>query len=234
MTKQKRFVLFLLFFFLAVVGLFFGGGAFYQAQKAKAVDTGALLFSALEEMESRSSYRYNLKATLRLRNLKTAETNLHGEKDADGNFHVVGELMDTRLEVFQFDSDHYRYSFSAKKWIALTDSPLPSNPVLQMLLEPTVNFTFRDTISSECTDIKKENGHYVYQYTVIPKEGFHIADRYFTDLRYKLSVNGENGRIEDAVIRGVSRTESECELTLYISFYDINKEFTLKPPKTDN
>lgn len=198
------------------------------------VDTNALFFSALEEMNSWNSYRYNLKANIHLHNGKTAATALSGECDGNGNLHVYGKMMDTELEAYQFGSDHYRLNRETKNWIHLTESPLLDNGVLRMVLEPVKNFSFADTISVDCEGLEKEGKAKYYRYTVVPKEGFHIADTYFTDFTYKIDINAKTRRIAGGIIHAVSRTESKNALTLTISFYDINETFTLTPPENSH
>ena len=99
-----------------------------------------------------------------------------------------------------------------------------------MTVDPVENFRFSDTISVTYKEKIKEDGRKYYRFIVVPKEGFHVADEYFTDFRYTILIDTETKQITEAVIRGISRTESENKLTLRIRFYDINEPFRLEPP----
>ena len=99
-----------------------------------------------------------------------------------------------------------------------------------MLIDPTENFLFSDTISVTYKEKIRDGGRKYYRFIVVPKEGFHVADEYFTDFRYTIHIDTETKQITEAVIRGVSRTESENKLTVSVCFYDINENFRLQPP----
>lgn len=232
-NKLKKLLLLPLFLGLAAL---IAAAAVTAAEKwqESRVDTDALFFSALEEMNSWSSYRYNLKANIHLHNGKTAETALNGECDSSGNLHVYGKMMDTEMEAYQFGNDHYRLNRQTKQWIHLTESPLLDNGVLKMMLEPVKNFAFSDTISVDYEGLEKEGKTKYYRYTAVPKEGFHVADTYFTDFTYKIDIDAKTKRIAGGIIHSVSRTESKNALTLTISFYDVNEAFTLTPPENSN
>ncbi|MBR5329041.1 MAG: hypothetical protein IKV45_02420 [Firmicutes bacterium] len=194
------------------------------------IDTNAVFFTALTDMQNWQSYRYVLDAELTLNNYKKAKTVLQGEQDTQGNLHMFGEIMDTEMEAYQFDNDHYRFNSSSKEWKHLAESPLTDNGVLRMVIEPTLNFCFNDTISVDYKGPIHEEGKKYYRFIVVPKEGFHIADTYFTDFKYRIDISAETMQITAAVISGVSRTKSENKITLQIRFYDINKEFLLRRP----
>ena len=194
------------------------------------INAEELFFTALYDIQNWESYRYALEAKLTLNNYQTAKTVLQGERDSQGNLHMFGEIMDTEMEAYQFGDDHYRFISASKEWKCLTESPLTDNGVLRMVIEPTLNFCFVDTISVDYLGANREDGVKYYQFIVVPKEGFHIADTYFTDFKYRIDINAETKQIVAAVIHGVSRTKSENKISLSLRFYDINEEFVLEKP----
>lgn len=194
------------------------------------INAEELFFTALTDIQNWNSYRYTLEAKLTLNNYQTAKTVLQGEKDTQGNLHIFGEIMDTEMEAYQFGDDHYRFISASKEWKLLTESPLTDNGVLRMVIEPTLNFCFDDTISVDYQGTVREDGKKYYRFIVVPKEGFHIADTYFTDFKYRIDIHAETKQIESAVIHGVSRTKSENNIVLSIRFFDINEEFILEKP----
>ena len=204
--------------------------ALCEKWQEKTMDTDALFFTSLEDMQQWGSCRYNLEAELQLNNYKIAKTVINGERDVDGNPHICGEIMDTKMEAYQFAGDHYRYHSASKQWIHQENSPLADNGILRMLIDPTENFLFSDTISVTYKEKIRDGGRKYYRFIVVPKEGFHVADEYFTDFRYTIHIDTETKQITEAVIRGVSRTESENKLTVSVCFYDINENFRLQPP----
>lgn len=219
----------LLFFGLCLL-VAFGARALYTMWEDSKVDTDTLFYDALAGINEWNSYRYTLDARLLLNNYKTAETVISGEVDTEGNLHVFGEIMDTEMEAFQFGDTHYRFNSAAKKWVLLENSPLTTNAVLLMEIEPVLNFAFTETISVTYEGKKSAGGDRLFQYTVVPKEGFHIADAYFSDFTYEVGINGRTGQIEEAVINAVSRTDEQNRLEVIVNFYDINEDFVLTPP----
>lgn len=195
------------------------------------INAEELFFTALTDLQHWDSYRYALEANLTLNNYQTAKTVLQGEQDRQGNLHMFGEIMDTEMEAYQFGNDHYRFISASKEWKLLTESPLSDNGVLRMVIEPTLNFCFTDTISVDYKGALKEDGVKYYRFIVVPKEGFHIADTYFTDFKYRIDINAETKQIASALIHGVSRTKSENKLTVDLRFFDINEEFILEKPQ---
>lgn len=195
------------------------------------IDGNALFFSALEEIQNRRSCRFVLAGELTLKNRKTAKTALRGEQDSNGNFHIFGTIMDTETEVYQFGSDHYRFLSATKEWKLLAESPLTDNGVLLMLICPLKNFDFVDTVSVDYKGVVRENGEKYYRFVVVPKEGFHVADAYFTDFKYRIDISAETKEITAATIHAVSRTKSENTLLLQLRFSDINEDFLLEKPR---
>lgn len=228
---SKRKFLFSVFCVIAVIVLsVVSVKALCERWQEKTMDTDALFFSSLEDLQQWGSCRYALEAELQLNNYRIAKTVLNGECDVDGNLHICGEIMDTKMEAYQFGNVHYRYHSSTKQWISRENSPLADNGILRMTVDPVENFRFSDTISVTYKEKIKEDGRKYYRFIVVPKEGFHVADEYFTDFRYTILIDTETKQITEAVIRGVSRTESENKLTLRVRFYDINEPFRLEPP----
>ena len=228
---SKRKFLFSVFCVIAVIVLsVVSVKALCERWQEKTMDTDTLFFSSLEDLQQWGSCRYALEAELQLNNYRIAKTVLNGECDVDGNLHICGEIMDTKMEAYQFGNTHYRYHSSTKQWIRRENSPLADNGILRMTVDPVENFRFSDTISVTYKEKIKENGRKYYRFIVVPKEGFHVADEYFTDFRYTILIDTETKQITEAVIRGVSRTESENKLTLRVRFYDINEPFRLEPP----
>lgn len=219
--------------FLIIAALCLSVGAIKKAAEKwqdSHIDSNALFFSALEEIRGWQSYRYVLDGSLTLKNRKTAQTALKGEQDSSGNLHIFGEIMDTETEVYQFGSDHYRFLSASKEWKLLAESPLTENGILLMLICPQKNFDFVDTISVDYTGVVREDGEKYYRFVVIPKEGFHVADAYFTDFKYRIDISAETKQITAATIHAVSRTKSENTLFLQIRFCDINRDFILEKP----
>lgn len=219
----------LLFFGLCLL-VAFGARSLYTLWEDSKVDTDTLFYDALADINEWNSYRYTLDARLLLNNYKTAETIISGEVDTKGNLHVFGEIMDTEMEAYQFGDTHYRFNSASKKWVLLENSPLSTNAVLLMEIEPVLNFAFTETLSVTYEGKESVSGDRLFQYTVVPKEGFHIADTYFTDFTYEVGVNGRTGQIEEAVINAVSCTDEQNRLELIVNFYDVNEDFVLTPP----
>lgn len=219
----------LLFFGLCLL-VAFGARALYTLWEDSKVNTDTLFYDALADINEWNSYRYSLDARLLLNNYKTAETIINGEVDTEGNLHVFGEIMDTEMEAYQFGDTHYRFNSASNKWVQLENSPLSTNAVLLMEIEPVLNFAFTETLSVTYEGKESVGGDRLFQYTVVPKEGFHVADTYFTDFTYEVGVNGRTGRIEEAVINAVSCTDQQNRLELIVNFYDINEDFVLTPP----
>lgn len=232
MTKGK--ILRFLFFALLILGALWlsavVAGKLVEKWQDRHIDANALFFSALNEVEGWQSYRFVLDGELTLNNYRAAKTVLRGEEDRDGNLHILGEIMDTETEVYQFGSDHYRFLSASGEWKLLAESPLTDNGVLQMMIRPALNFSFADTISVDYRGVVREDGEKYYRFVVVPKEGFHIADRYFTDFKYRIDIAAATKQITAATIRGVSRTESENVVLLHIRFFDINGDFRLEKP----
>lgn len=228
---SKRKFLFSVLCVIAVICLSIAAAkALYEKWQESTMDTDALFFTSLEDMQQWGSYRYTLEAELQLNNYKIAKTVLNGESDVDKNLHISGEIMDTKMEAYQFGSDHYRYHSASNQWIHQGNSPLADNGILRMTIDPIENFRFSDTISVTYKGKIKNGSQKYYRFIVVPKEGFHVADEYFTDFRYTMHIDTQTKQITEAVIHGVSRTESENKLTLCVRFYDINESFQLQPP----
>ena len=228
-TRSKKllsFILFAAFLLLAAAS----AKILLEKWQDHRIDADALFFSALEECKEWSSYRYTLSSELILNNGAKTKTVLRGEQDQNGDLHIFGEIMDTEMEAYQFGDDHYRFISASKKWKRMADSPLSDNGVLRMVLEPQRNFDFSDTISVDYKGTVKEDGEKYYRFSVVPKEGFHIADTYFTDFHYRIDIHSETKQITNALISAVSRTKGENKLTCAVRFFDINEEFLLEPP----
>ena len=230
MISKRKFLFSVFCVIAAIVLSVISVKALCERWQEKTMDTDALFFSSLEDLQQWGSCRYALEAELQLNNYRIAKTVIHGECDVDGNLHICGEIMDTKMEAYQFGNVHYRYHSSTKQWIRRENSPLADNGILRMTVDPVENFRFSDTISVTYKEKIKEDGRKYYRFIVVPKEGFHVADEYFTDLRYTILIDTETKQITEAVIHGVSRTESENKLTLSVRFYDINEPFRLEPP----
>lgn len=228
--KSNKKILSAIVFFVICILIVFGAKCAYSLWEDSKVDTDTLFYDALTNINEWTSYRYTLDAMLLLNNYKTAETVISGEIDTEGNLHVFGKIMDTEMEAYQFGETHYRFNSASKKWVTLENSPLSTNAVLLMEIEPVLNFAFEETLSVTYEGKERVNGKKLFQYTVVPKEGFHIADTYFTDFSYEVGVNAKTKQITEAVIYAVSATDDQSRLEIIVNFYDINKDFVLTPP----
>lgn len=229
--KKSKLLISVILFFVVLSLSVVGAKMLYEKWQESNIDANALFFSALDDIQQWQSYRYTLETTLQLDNYKTAKTVLNGESDINGNLHMFGKIMDSEMEAYQFGNDHYRYRSAAKKWVHLENSPLTDNGILLMSVDPIRNFDFTDTISVTYKEKIKTDGKKYYRFIVVPKEGFHVADTYFTDFKYVVHIDTETKRIAEATIGAVSRTESQNKLTVRLCFYDINDQFTLTPPE---
>lgn len=224
-VKSKACILVLLAVILLLAVAFI-----HSRTEQKQAATADLFYQALTETEKIESYRYTLEAGLSLKNGSIARTALSGAKDRYGNLHILGRLVDTDLEAYQIGNTHYRFRSVDKTWEKQENSPLPDNPLLITLIDPLVNLKFTDTVAVTFTEKVKINGKKRVRFKVIPKQGYHIADSFYTDFCCLAAVDEKTGYITDAVISAVSRTESESKLKINVHFFDINEDFTVSPP----
>ena len=96
--------------------------ALCEKWQEKTMDTDALFFTSLEDMQQWGSCRYNLEAELQLNNYKIAKTVINGERDVDGNLHICGEIMDTKIVGWKRISSHRFRNYGIQKgWTRCVD-----------------------------------------------------------------------------------------------------------------
>ena len=212
------------------------GGILFAARgvehwiNARQVDTDQLLMSAVEKVESVGSYRFSVHSLLLLNNYTTAESVLSGERDAAGDLHVWGELMSTKIEIYQIGDTHHRFHPANQSWTVLEHSPLPDNALLRMEIDPISNLAFTDIASFECLGRERTDGRTLYRYRLQPEEGFHAAGDYFGNFEFELLIDAETAAIGEATMRATSLVDENGELKLLMTFADVNQDFDVTAP----
>lgn len=229
MKKTKIIRIILLVIFVALLST--GGIMAYDYYKDTKVDTDTLLETALNNLSHRDSYRFSLKTQLQLNNYNSAETAIAGERDKNKNLHIWGEIMNTELEMYQFENVHYRYNPATKQWLLLENSPLTQDPLLLMEILPETNFHFDPENREEYLGKEVEHGKIIHKYAIALDDTRHISQEYYRGFTYEICIEAKSREIVEAAITATAKNNDKNTLKLAVKFYDINEDITLTPPR---
>lgn len=203
----------------------------YNYYSATKVDTNTLLETALNNLSHRETYRFSLNSQLQLNNYNKAETAIAGERDASKNIHIWGEIMNTKLEMYQFANEQYRYNSAAKQWILLENSSLTNDPLLLMEILPETNFLFKSNSKEVYEGKNFDHGKIIHKYKINIQNTQHIAGDYYDDFQYTIYIDARSKEIIMASIAAKAKNNENNILKISLKFYDINEEFSILPPQ---
>ncbi len=213
---------------LILIAMIAAAAAAAQIHKNRVSEKEDFFFNALNDVAAWQSYRYCLDADLLLSNNKRAKTALRGEVSGE-DLRVFGKLLDTEFDTAVIGGERLVYDKKRGEWLSLEDSPVPDTPLLKSLVYPAFQLAFEDTICVRPLGRIKNKSGKCMRFSVVPREGYHIADAYLEDISLIVDVDIKSGRVAAATLRAKAKTPRENDLTVKMRFFDVNEEIIVDP-----
>lgn len=212
---------------LLLVGLGYGGFQVYQ-ESVKIIPE-ELLAEALDKTLALNSYSYSVSLTMTVNGQERRLTDIAGIKANGGDFHIQGEMYETKVEIFQFADSTYQRDPISGKWMVFPTS-VTDMELMVTEINPLSNFNFKHLNEISYQGIEKMDGRKVYVLKCKPQINNQFLELYWENFEYTLWVDKASRYIIQATITATNIKTPENTLSLNISLDNFNKEFKLEKP----
>ena len=222
-SRRRIIVLILL---LAAAGS--GGFVFYENTK---VVPDQLLREALENTFNAQSYTFSVKSNLVVDGKQRALSDIEGEKDKEGNYHIKGTMLKQAVEVYQIENTTYFKEEKTDKWMVIENNNIMDMEQFITEVNPLSNFNF--TIPPNIDYLGKEeiDGRKCVVLSCMPDVENQILELHWNNFKYKLWVDKGKKIIRQAEVMAESKNDSGTTLCLNVELKDTNKGGEISPPE---
>ncbi len=202
----------------------------YYLREIKVVP-GELIVQALDKTNQAASYRFHVEADLTAGGNKISLSNLDGERAADGNLYLKGEMTGQPVEIYQIKDTTYFRDPTSKRWMTTPgNNPLEQERYMAEL-NPLSILKITQVEDLQYLGRQKKIPGRPYLLTCRPRVNNLFLNSYWQDFRYQFLVERGSTYIRRVTLEAAHRQRPQDKLTMTVDFYDFNKRITIKPPE---
>ena len=225
MRKIKKFLLPA----AAVLMILAVGIVLYPTLTAPKLPPAEMAAVAVDNLLTAESLTFSTESKLLLNNEITPLGKLNGEICGD-NYHVQGEVLGSRVNIYQLGQRTMRQDTLTEQWLDLADGELLTNQSLLGDLDPRSIFHLTAILDATAADTEEIDGEKCFKLGFKPQTADGYYEKYFDDLACTLWVNAEN-QIRRAEICATAHAGSQSStLTLTCDFWNYNTTPEITPP----
>lgn len=156
--------------------------------------------------------------------------NITGEFLQNGDFHICGDILGSKLDLYQLDDTTYRLDNVTGSWQKTSENPEIYDTALFNETNPLAQFDFADFGTVEEINTQEKN---LYCFRFVPKLKSDSISKYFTDITYTIYCNRE-GKLTKSVVNGkLTNNSVSGQLTITTEFTPLPDDYQLEAPITD-
>jgi len=195
------------------------------------LDPQVELQRSTSNMAAVNSYRYNLKSGYSVDKRKEVISRVEGEKD-HGNTHIKGEMVNTPVDIYYIDGTIYNYDSFSGRWLEIDSGTQKAEELLISELNPLSNFRFKKVNNIKKNGFEKIDGTECLVVKCEPEVQSQLLETMWKDFEYCFWIDYKKGLVQQANLRATNRKVSTTSLDIEVTFRDINRKISIKPPDT--
>lgn len=217
---------------LAVVMAAWFGYGYYQ-ENIKLVPE-ELLDEALRNTLAASTYRYNISVRLKVDGREEKLSQVTGERDARGNFHVQGEMTGQPTEAYQIGDTTYLKDPVTSKWMVIPGNNLFQQELFMAEINPVAMLNIAQPQDMEYLGKQKGKDGQVYVLKLRPQVVENrFLNMYAQDFTYLLHISRGDRYVSRAEVEATSKANTSTRIFFTVDFFDYNARISIEPPVKD-
>ncbi|TDA66948.1 MAG: hypothetical protein D9V47_11550 [Clostridia bacterium] len=190
-----------------------------------------LLDEALKNTLAASSYRYDISVRLTVDGREEKLSQVTGERDAQGNFHVQGEMTGQPTEAYQIEDTTYLKDPVTSKWMVIPGNNLFQQELFMAEINPVAMLNISQPRDLEYLGKQEGQGGQVYVLKLRPQV---VENRflniYAQDFTYSLHISRNNRHVSRAEVEATSKANTNTRIFFTVDFFDYNARIAIEPP----
>lgn len=197
-------------------------------------DPGRPPSDALEKAISKTidarNFRYKVETKTNINGKKNTFSHVAGDKFRPDNLHIKGEVMKSKIEIYQINEKIYAKDNFGGKWVTVDINEINQDGNFMNELNPLENFSFKELGEVNYQGLVKSDQGKLWSYEVRPTIDNPYMEALWTDFTYNIQVRPGDGKIGKAEIRAKGKENENDEIVVTIEFFDYNKVKPVNPP----
>jgi len=191
-----------------------------------------MLKISLERTMASESFRYQAETRLIAEGKANIDffSKVEGERVAPDRVQIKGTIMNTPVEFIQVGDSSYFKDQPSGRWVALPGNKLADMEIFYAELNPLAYFNFKDVPELKYKGMVKVNGEKLLYMEIYPIMMDPFLELRLTDFVFKLWLNPEDYRIQQASIQAKEKHSPQSGIDINLSFWDYDKNISINPP----
>lgn len=189
--------------------------------------------TALENTQRAKSYEYSVRMSTVIDGQEQVNSMVLGQRENANRVHIKGEIYESEVDFYIFDSVTYTRDQVAGDWIKIIDQQLNQQDILYGELNPLANFSFKELRNAKFHGTEKINGRKLWFYSASPVINNPFMEMLWQDFKYEFWLEPHSLKVASARISAVSKSNQKNQLKLELEISNYNKNIRLKPPTDD-
>lgn len=214
-----------------VIAAWFGYG--YYQENIKLVPE-ELLDEALRNTLAAGTYRYNIGVRLTVDGREEKLSQVTGERDAQGNFHIQGDMTGQPTEAYQIQDTTYLKDPVTSKWMVIPGNNLFQQELFMAEINPVAMLNIAQPQDLAYLGRQEGKSGQVYVLKLRPRVVENrFLNMYAQDFTYLLHVSRGDRYVSRAEVEATSKANSSARIFFTVDFFDYNARIAIEPPVPD-
>lgn len=186
--------------------------------------------TAIENLLAAESLSFSTQSCLLLGDDEMQLGDIHGEINGS-DYHVNGEVLGSKLDLYQIGNKTYRQDTLTEQWLVLEDEQVLNNDALLSDINPRAAFQLTDILNVSEAETENVDEEKCYKLTFEPQTASGYYEKYFSSLTYTIWVTLDDHQLRQAQINA-SASANNIQSTLQITtdFWDWNQTPPIEAP----
>lgn len=186
--------------------------------------------TAIENLLAAESLSFNTQSRLLLGSDEMQLGDLNGQING-ANYHVSGEVLGSKLDLYQIGDKTYRKDSLTEQWLVVADQQMLTNDALLSDINPRAAFQLTNMLNVSEAEEENVDEEKCYKLTFEPQTESGYYEKYFASLTYTIWVTMDDHQLRQAQINAsASANNIESTLQITTAFWDWNNTPPIEAP----
>lgn len=190
-----------------------------------------IITTSIRDLKKQTAISFKTESKLEIDNKERTFGEIEGELLNNGDFHICGDLLGSKTEIFQIGNSTYRKDNLTGNWLKTSENTLLYQTALFNETNPLEQFEFTEYTSAEIIDCDEKNTTAV---KFSPNTESDTITQYFSDITYIIYCNKDLTMKKVLVSGNLKNNSVQGKLYLTTEFSVLPADYTIEPPIIDN
>lgn len=215
---------------IVLVALAAAGGGYYYYQTYFKVVPEELLAESLSQTLAAASYRYHIETRINVEGREDLLSRVDGERDPQGNFHIIGEITGQATEAYQLADTTYLKDPVTGKWMVIPGNDIFQQELFMAEINPLGSLQLGAIHDLAYLGLEDTDQGRAYHLRLRPEVQNKFLQLYAQDFLYDLWIGRRDKLIHQVAIQAASQANPTTTLAFSLQIYDYGARVRLEPP----